>query len=66
MPDIKAIEEAVQALPPDELAKFRRWFSEFDAAAWDRQIASDLSNGKLDSLLAEADEDHRTGRRREV
>jgi hypothetical protein len=57
MPDVKALEEAVQALSPSALAEFRRWFIEFDAAAWDRQIEADVSSGKLDVLLAEADED---------
>lgn len=57
MPDVKALEEAVQALPPSALAEFRRWFAEFDSAAWDRQIEADVSLGKLDALLAEADED---------
>lgn len=57
MPDIKAIEEAVQSLQPTDLAQFRRWFVEFDAAAWDRQIESDLQAGHLDTLLAEAEKD---------
>lgn len=57
MPDVKALEEAVRALPPSALAEFRRWFAEFDAAAWDRQIEADVSAGKLDALLAEAEED---------
>jgi hypothetical protein len=57
MSDVKAIEEAVQSLPPTALAEFRRWFTEFDAAAWDRQIDSDVVSGKLDALLAEAEQD---------
>jgi predicted esterase len=57
MPDVKALEEAVQALPPSALAEFRRWFSEFDSASWDRQIEEDVSSGKLDALLSEAEED---------
>ena len=57
MPDVKALEEAVQALPPSALAEFRRWFVEFDSAAWDRQIEADVSAGKLDALIAEAKED---------
>ena len=59
MPDVKALEEAVQALPPSALAEFRRWFVDFDAAAWDRQLESDAATGKLDALLAEAEEDYR-------
>jgi hypothetical protein len=57
MPDVKALEEAVQSLPPAALAEFRRWFAEFDSAAWDRQIESDIMAGRLDGLLAEAEAD---------
>ena len=60
MPDVKALEEAVQALPLSALAEFRRWFTEFDSAAWDRQIEADFSSGKLDSLLAEAEVDFKS------
>jgi len=59
MPDVKALEEAVQALPPSALAEFRRWFVDFDAATWDRQSESDAATGKLDALLVEAEEDYR-------
>lgn len=54
MTDVKAIEEAVKALPPAEMAEFRRWFAEFDQTLWDAQIEGDLAAGKLDALLAEA------------
>jgi predicted esterase len=58
MTDVKALEEAVQALAPAALAEFRRWFAEFDAAAWDQQLESDARSGKLDALLAEAAQDY--------
>ena len=41
------------------LAEFRRWFAEFDAAAWDRRLEADVTAGKLDALLTEADDDYR-------
>lgn len=65
MGDVKAIEEAVAALPADELAEFRQWFAEFDGAAWDRQIEQDAAGGKPDALAAEALADYRSGSRRE-
>jgi len=65
MSDIKAIENAVRSLPPKELAEFRRWFAEFDNAAWDAQLEEDLASGKLDSLLAEAQADFSSGPRKE-
>ena len=61
MPDLKAIEDAVKALPPLKLAEFRHWFAGFDFAAWDRQIDGDLAAGKLDALLAEAADDFSAG-----
>lgn len=41
------------------LAEFRRWFAGFVAAAWDRQLEADVTAGKLDALLTEADDDYR-------
>jgi hypothetical protein len=66
MPDVKAIEDAVKALQPQDLAEFRRWFAEFDTAVWDMQIETDAMSGKLEALLAEAEEDYKTGPRREL
>ena len=66
MSDVKAIEEAVRALPPGGLAEFRQWFAEFDALAWDQQITADLGGGKLDALLAEAQADFEAGSHRKL
>ena len=65
MGNVRSIEKAVEALPPAELAEFRRWFAEFDAAAWDRQIEHDAASGKLDQLASEALADFQSGRARE-
>ena len=61
MGNVKSIENAIESLPPLELAEFRRWFAEFDGKAWDRQIDQDASAGKLDALAAEALADYRLG-----
>ena len=66
MGNMKSIEKAIEAMPPAELAEFRRWFAEFDAAAWDRQIEADASAGALDKLAAEALADHGSGSVREL
>ena len=60
------IESAVARLAPDELAKFRAWFVEFDSDAWDRQIEEDANAGRLDALAEEVLEDHRAGRTTEL
>jgi hypothetical protein len=66
MSGIAEIERAVQQLPADELAKFREWFATFDAAIWDRQIEADVVAGRLDALAAEALDDLRDGRCRDL
>jgi hypothetical protein len=54
MSELEELEQRIRNLPPDELAKFRAWFVEFDQLLWDRQIESDSRSGKLDKLAAEA------------
>lgn len=54
MSKLEALERRISALSAEELAEFRRWFAEFDAAAWDRQIEQDVKAGKLDALADEA------------
>jgi hypothetical protein len=60
------LEKAVATLPPDDLARFRAWFEEFDAARFDGKIERDAKAGKLDRLAGEAIDDHRKGRAREL
>jgi len=62
MGSVKEIEEAVLRLSAAELARFREWFAEFDAEAWDRQIEDDIAAGRLDGPADEALEDLRAGR----
>ncbi len=64
--NIQAIEQAIQQLPAHDLAEFRRWFVQFDEAAWDAQIEADASAGKLDALAAEALAEYRTGKARQL
>ncbi len=66
MTTVESLEQAVKNLPPRQLAEFRRWFAEFDAAAWDAQIEADAAAGKLNALAAEALAEHRAGRTREI
>ena len=66
MTTIQAIEQAIQQLPAQELAEFRRWFTKFDEAAWDAQIEADAAAGKLDALAAEAVAEYRNGKAREL
>jgi len=62
----EAIEQAVEQLSPTELTKFRRWFAQFDAEAWDAQIEADAAAGKLDALAEEALAEYRNGQAQEL
>ncbi|MEH2438912.1 hypothetical protein [Nostoc sp.] len=56
------VEFAVSLLLPEDLAAFRAWFAEFDAAAWDKQIEKDVAEGRLDALAQKALKHLREGR----
>jgi hypothetical protein len=59
---LSELETAVTRLPPDELASFIRWFEEFIADAWDRQIEADIRAGRLDEHGRRADSEFEAGR----
>ena len=62
MSTVQDIEAAIQVLPREEFSKLWQWWDSYREAAWDRQIEADLADGKLDTLLAEADRDFEAGR----
>ena len=62
MGKVENIEQQIQALSAEELARFRTWFLEFDWAAWDRQLERDVQNGKFDALAEKALRDHAAGK----
>ena len=66
MTQVEKLEQTVEQLSPDELATFRSWFIEFDAAEWDRQIEIDSEAGKLDRLAQSAIDDHGAGKSRRI
>ena len=62
MSKVEDAEQLVAQLNPAELADFRRWFAEFDAETWDRQVEADVASGKLDALAERALAAHASGR----
>ncbi len=63
---VQSLERAVATLSPAELAEFRRWFAEFDAANWDAQIEADAAAGRFDAMAAEALAEYEAGKAREL
>ena len=58
------LRERIAKLSPEELKKFRAWFAEFDARAWDAQTEQDSKAGKLDAMVAEVVEEYKAGKTR--
>ncbi len=63
---IYEIEQAIKELSAEELARFRRWFEEFDAQVWDDQFEGDAKSGKLDKHANKALSDFRAGKAKEL
>lgn len=59
MTTLQAIEHQIKQLSPEDLAKFKQWFAEFEADLWDQQIEQDAAAGKLDKLAQEALEEYK-------
>jgi hypothetical protein len=58
MSQVEMLEQNIKQLSPSDLAVFRSWFIEFDAADWDCQIETDSATGKLDRLAQAAIEEY--------
>jgi hypothetical protein len=63
---VQEIEKALTKLPPEKLAEFRSWYTEFDAAQWDEQIENDIQAGRLDAFADQALNDLSQNRRRSL
>ena len=62
MTTVAEITGAVKRLPKKDLARFRKWFVGYDAAAWDKQLASNVAAGKLDAFAHQAPSEYEAGR----
>lgn len=66
MNKVKKIGREIQEFSPAELAAFRKWFREFDAESWDRQIEEDVQAGKLEALAEAALQAYQSGKCQEM
>ena len=51
------VELAIKQLPEGEVRDLAKWLQEYLDERWDRQLEADLASGKLDRLIAQAEED---------
>ena len=58
---VEEIESAISKLPAADLSRLTRWFEEFAANEWDRQIEADIRAGRFDAAGKCADEQFEAG-----
>jgi hypothetical protein len=63
---IQEIEKAIKQLDKRQLARFRRWFEDYDAKSWDEQFEREVKAGKLDHLASKALADLKAGKCKEL
>jgi hypothetical protein len=51
------VESAIKQLPENEIRNLAKWLQDYLDEMWDRQIEADLASGKLDRLIAQAEQD---------
>jgi hypothetical protein len=51
------VELAVKQLPEGEIRSLAKWIQGYLDERWDQQIEADLASGRLDRLIAQAEED---------
>lgn len=51
------VESAIKQLPEHEVRNLAKWLQEYLDEMWDKQIEADLASGKLDRLIAQAEDD---------
>jgi hypothetical protein len=59
--NLQLLQETVAQLSEEDLKAFSKWFEEFVADQWDKEIERDALAGKLDKLSKRAIENHRAG-----
>jgi len=58
---VKDIEQAITQLPPEQLTELVEWLQEYHHQVWDKQIEEDVDSGRLDSFLADVEQDYQAG-----
>ena len=58
---VEQIERAIAQLPVKDLAELMKWLEDYHAQVWDKRIEEDLEAGRLDTVLAEVDQEYEAG-----
>jgi len=66
MSEVERIEQSIQKLSREDLAKLRVWFAEFENRVWDEKIEADLQTSKFDSIISESLSEYNSGKAKEI
>jgi hypothetical protein len=58
---ITEIKTEISQLPPADLLDLAEWLEEYQADAWDRQIARDVKAGRFEAILQKVNEQAEAG-----
>ena len=62
MESVIEIEAAIKRLPPKQIFKLAERLEQRLANAWDRQLSTDISSGRLNNIAQKTLDEHRAGR----
>ena len=60
------IKTAVMNLNETELSELLDWLEKYQESLWDKQIATDMQSGKLNSLIEKAKKEFKEGKCRQL
>ena len=58
---VQEIKTAITQLAPEDVAELAAWLEEYQAQAWDEQIARDVRAGRFEPLIQSAREQFKRG-----
>lgn len=58
---VNEIEKAITQLSINEVTMLMDWLESYQEKLWDKQIEKDIEDGRLDAILAEANEEYEAG-----
>jgi hypothetical protein len=51
MMQVEQLQIEIEALPPTEFIRLRKWFAEMDWIRWDRQLETDIAAGSGSAIM---------------
>ncbi len=58
---VQEIKAAITQLAPEDITELAAWLEEYQAQAWDEQIARDVQAGRFEPLIQRAREQFKAG-----